>query len=736
MPYFFLRSTAVLIFVILFVGGLTVYVTVACMASFNCSSILAQVKSNSGRSIDQWADVLKMGTSGAGTAGTVVGSSSSVVDKSKAMSEVFRRRGGALVGNDAVFAMNEHPNSTLRSALVPVKIAEGNSISCNAKQLGYVIDYVVEECLSDHLLNSSIRWVCSYKPCADANSIRLVAESLNRATLAACSSSSSDNNVSVWMTSEVSLILNSIRFCPLICDHLTKLWKQSASAMLGFQNEDIYGGNDGAENELDMHMSGRGGSPWDGSQSPATRATAASEGDWSFFQSLQSPEEAGGVSYFNRGGPEDGYWKAETLEPNLLIVDIGCTSTRVYPVFMGEVCSKSIRTCGIGGETFTEYLTALLTAKPAGMSASFNALAPLRKIQLAREMKEKYAFVGANPQQQQQQQTSQDSPANDPRARTNSGVGEAGSSSNTSATAASLLAVSGKARSWLRSSMSEFTRSSPKNSSSSLSSADISGNVAATSATSSGGGSSSTAPPPAVQQDVSRTFETTLYPENRPFIMPLEKERHYCTEIMFSPRIYQQCAHEASIVSLILDSVMSLEPHQRKEVCSTICLTGRSALLPGLADRLQYELLSSPGGLSRAGVSKCSIFPLEQMLANSAAAAAMATSSNVLALAPTELQQYEAEKALRSASTFSSWRGATSRHRDSIVAHALSLPTSSSLQQKGRKDSMNVNSRRYYDDHDDGAEKRRIVLQPWQESERVSFDAESKALDMKRFIRK
>jgi hypothetical protein len=286
-----------------------------------------------------------------------------------------------------------------------------------------------------------------------------------------------------------------------------------------------------------------------------------------------------------------------------------------------------------------------------------------------------------------------------------------------------------------------------------------------------------------VPANFSRTFETTLVPENRPFVMPLDKERHYCTEILFSPRIFPECAHEQSIVSLILDCVMSLDsPTKRQEVCDTILLTGRSALLPGLTERLNAELILTPGGLQRAGVSTCNIFPLEQILLMSATAAALRTASTAIAaaatleggegsnssvwprssssssssspvstlqcLSPIELHQRALEYATYSPSTFACWRGAASRTRDSNDSSNNSS-SSMSTTANNQKNSKGASSRRGYDDegfdehhhhHSSSSnnskhEIKRKALQPFRASDLISFK-ESKASNMKRFLGK
>ena len=80
----------------------------------------------------------------------------------------------------------------------------------------------------------------------------------------------------------------------------------------------------------------------------------------------------------------------------------------------------------------------------------------------------------------------------------------------------------------------------------------------------------------------------------------LDCERFYCTEVLFSPSVLSSCCGAPGIVDTILDVVQAIPPLNRSRICNAILLTGRSALLEGLSERLQSELfprLSSLGVL-------------------------------------------------------------------------------------------------------------------------------------------
>ena len=70
----------------------------------------------------------------------------------------------------------------------------------------------------------------------------------------------------------------------------------------------------------------------------------------------------------------------------------------------------------------------------------------------------------------------------------------------------------------------------------------------------------------------------------------LDCERFYCTELLFSPSALESCASSPGLSKMAFECVQAVDQSVRGAVCSTVLLTGRTALLPGLQKRLEGEL--------------------------------------------------------------------------------------------------------------------------------------------------
>ena len=85
----------------------------------------------------------------------------------------------------------------------------------------------------------------------------------------------------------------------------------------------------------------------------------------------------------------------ELYEPtnNALIVDIGCRSTIVSPIYEGIVMKNNIETCSVGGEHCTDLMELLLCAQNSDV---FSSLLPKRKRLISRLIKEQFCFFSLN----------------------------------------------------------------------------------------------------------------------------------------------------------------------------------------------------------------------------------------------------------------------------------------------------------------------------------------------------
>ena len=95
----------------------------------------------------------------------------------------------------------------------------------------------------------------------------------------------------------------------------------------------------------------------------------------------------------------------------------------------------------------------------------------------------------------------------------------------------------------------------------------------------------------------------------------VSSERFHCAEILFNPSLLEQCAdlqasaQSPSLVAAVIAAAGAIDESVRAEVCSTILLSGRTALVPGLAKRLQHEL-NAP--LLALGVGSVAVITCEE----------------------------------------------------------------------------------------------------------------------------
>jgi hypothetical protein len=246
--------------------------------------------------------------------------------------------------------------------------------------------------------------------------------------------------------------------------------------------------------------------------------------------------------------------------PSAVVVDIGARSTAAIPVYEGVAINKSLRLADIGGEHCTDALEKLMDAK--GLSA-FSSCLPRRRKQIAREFKEKYAFVPKSFQD----------------------------------AVALYGAVSVQAVRVMHESSSELPEALGRI----LSNGDA---------------------PSATPADCSAiaVSESIKQPDGSSEEVVLDRELFYCTEVLFGGGKGRASGGDDgghSIIAAILAAVGSLEDaDMRAEICEHIVVTGGSAALPGLLERLQSS------SELREGLAAVGVKLFNMHLAGSAYAAA------------------------------------------------------------------------------------------------------------------
>lgn len=212
--------------------------------------------------------------------------------------------------------------------------------------------------------------------------------------------------------------------------------------------------------------------------------------------------------------------------PSALVVDIGTTSTKVQPVYENITMRDASKVAKIGGEHCTNYLETLLHAQK---NERFSSQLQRRRKQIARKLKESYAFVSDNFDQYVEDfgefvfeavQVISPSKVGNPKPK---------------------IACSKAARS-----------------------TDMTAQIR-------------------VKEAVPLTDGTVL-------VFTMDIERFYCVEVLFKPDLHEECKNQLSLHEVILQSVELIDPLVRNEVCECIVLSGKSSLIAGLKERLRNEL--------------------------------------------------------------------------------------------------------------------------------------------------
>jgi actin-related protein len=106
-----------------------------------------------------------------------------------------------------------------------------------------------------------------------------------------------------------------------------------------------------------------------------------------------------------------------------------------------------------------------------------------------------------------------------------------------------------------------------------------------------------------------RAKEAVNLPDGSVIVFTMDIERFYCAEVLFKPSLWEECKDQQSIPELILKSASMIDGLVRQDVCERIILSGKSALIPGLKDRLRAELKS---GMEALGVPNFQIIVVEE----------------------------------------------------------------------------------------------------------------------------
>lgn len=218
--------------------------------------------------------------------------------------------------------------------------------------------------------------------------------------------------------------------------------------------------------------------------------------------------------------------------PSLLVLDIGASSTRVLPVYESYCLTQYVESTEIGGEHLTDYMELLLHGQ---RHEHYGALPRRRRLQLARDLKEKHCFL-----------------------------------------ASSFVECVENYGNF------QFSYEKVMHLSSTDSRDD-------TFKCDEGSTTENT-----IDIEVTETFPGT---DGRDVTVKVDRELFYCPEVLFSPYLHEACADEASIADIILASVSGLDDSVKSEIARTILVTGSSSQLRGLADRLQSTLSESMSAL-------------------------------------------------------------------------------------------------------------------------------------------
>jgi len=218
--------------------------------------------------------------------------------------------------------------------------------------------------------------------------------------------------------------------------------------------------------------------------------------------------------------------------------------------FIGSVLISNFKLCEysklsfssfIGGEHITELLCQLLELQSDSDTAGFKKLSDLRRMQIARQLKEDYAFVAPN-----------------------------FIASSELYEKPSLVAVR---RLLSRPPHSGYDSPSVDHHNNLSANADRPGEFDAESAT-----------------EEIQCLEELVLSDGSVVSVSLDCERFYCAEVLFCPSSLSSCKSAAGLVDLVREVIESVEESERSVVCKTLLVTGRTSLLSGLGTRLHSEL--------------------------------------------------------------------------------------------------------------------------------------------------
>lgn len=248
-----------------------------------------------------------------------------------------------------------------------------------------------------------------------------------------------------------------------------------------------------------------------------------------------------------------------------IIVDIGAQQTRVSPIFEDFLLSKIAKVTPVGGEHITEFLALMLYS---GKNDVFNGLLPRRAVELARKIKEQYAFV-----------------AEESLSAAQARYGKF---------AVEKQLVMGK----------EFKEFRSREGA-------VGGGEASHCDDGNGKGASA---PSGVQpvnderdrgraRDIRVSAESRL-PDGSQLALELDIERFHCTEVLFDPTLFEGCRQAAGLLETIVAVISEVDECARADLAGTIVIAGGSACLPGLAERIEVALqgMLRPVGLTQVRV--------------------------------------------------------------------------------------------------------------------------------------
>jgi len=79
-------------------------------------------------------------------------------------------------------------------------------------------------------------------------------------------------------------------------------------------------------------------------------------------------------------------------------------------------------------------------------------------------------------------------------------------------------------------------------------------------------------------------------PDGSTLSIEVDRERFYCTEVLFDTSLLPSKQDEQSIVQTIIASVDAIDDSVRQEVCQKVILCGKTCLLPGFTQRLRRDI--------------------------------------------------------------------------------------------------------------------------------------------------